>query len=145
MSFINTLFKSDDLVATVGESLDLLFTSDQERLEQEQELFKARREYDYKEAQLIAQQNIAQTQVNQEEAHTGSLFIAGWRPAIGWIGAMALAYQFVIYPLLLWLDTESPPPPMEADMLYTIITGMLGIAGLRSYDKIKKTDTKGMG
>ncbi len=145
MSFINTLFKSDDLVATVGESLDLLFTSDQERLEQEQELFKARREYDYKEAQLIAQQNIAQTQINQEEARTGSLFIAGWRPAIGWIGATALAYQFVIYPLLLWLGTESPPPQMEADMLYTIITGMLGIAGLRSYDKIKKTDTHKMG
>lgn len=144
MSFFSTFFKSGDVVSSVGEALDSLFTSDEERLEQKKELLKAERDYDFKEAQLIAQQNIAQTQVNQEEARTGNLFIAGWRPAIGWIGAIALAYQFVMYPLLLWLNTESPPPQMETDMLYTIITGMLGIAGLRSYDKIKKTDTKGV-
>jgi len=65
------------------------------------------REYDFKEAQLIAQQNIAQTNVNEAEAKSGSLFIAGWRPAIGWIGAMALFYQFVVYPILLWLPIRS--------------------------------------
>ena len=80
--------------------------------------------------------------VNKEEARNGNLFVAGWRPAIGWIGALALAYQFIIYPALLWLQPPSPPPQMQPEMLYTIITGMLGIAGMRSFDKIKNTDTK---
>jgi len=142
MSFINSLFKGGDLVNAVGKSLDNLFTSDEERLELKHELYKAGREYDYKESKLIAEQNIAQTEVNREEARNGSLFVAGWRPAVGWIGVLALAYQFIIYPALLWLDTENPPQPMESEILYTIITGMLGIAGLRSVDKIKKTDTR---
>ncbi len=142
MSFLSTLFQGGNVVEAVGGVVDKLFTSDEERLEQQLERFKAKREYDYKEAQLVAQQNVAQTEVNKEEARSGNLFVAGWRPAIGWIGAIALAYQFIVYPMLLWLDPVSPPPQMEPQMLYTIITGMLGIAGMRSFDKTKKTDTR---
>lgn len=142
MSFISQLLGAGDIVKSVGDTLDNLITSDEERLEKQNELVKAQREYDYLEAKLIAEQNIAQTEVNKEEARSGSFFIAGWRPAIGWIGAVALFYQFILYPLLLWLPVENPPEPLDYAMLYTIITGMLGIAGLRTLDKIKHTDTK---
>ena len=143
MSIWDTLLGGGNLVKAVGDVVDNLFTSDEERLEKELERYKAEREYDYKEAELIARQNIAQAEVNKEEARSGSLFVAGWRPAIGWVGAIALFYQFVLYPLLLWIPgIKNPPEPLDYTMLYTLITGMLGIAGMRSYDKLKKTDTR---
>ena len=142
MSFLSKLLGGGDIVKSVGDTVDSLFTSDEERLELEIEMVKANREYDYKENKLIADQNIAQTEVNKQEAASGSFFVAGWRPCIGWIGAICLAYQFILFPMLLWLPIENPPEPMDYTMVYTIITGMLGIAGMRSYDKTKKTDTK---
>ncbi len=141
MSFLSQLLGGGDVVKSVGETLDNLFTSDEERLEAEREVMKARRNFDYLESKLVADQNIAQMEVNKQEAK-GNFFQAGWRPSIGWIGATCLAYQFVLYPLLLWLPVENPPPPMDYTMVYTIITGMLGIAGMRSFDKARKTDTR---
>ncbi len=143
MSIWDTIFGGGDIVKAVGDVVDDLFTSDEERLENQLELYKAEREYNYKEAKLLADQNIAQTEVNKEEARSGSLFVAGWRPAIGWVGALALLYQFVVYPLLLWIPgIKEPPKPLDYTMLFTMITGMLGIAGMRSFDKLKNTDTK---
>ena len=147
MNFFSALMGGGDVVKSVGDTLDNLFTSDEERMEAERELMKAQRSFDYKERKLIAEQNIAQMEVNKADAKSGSFFQAGWRPAIGWIGALALAYQFIIYPLLVWGLTVfavdiAPPPLISADALYPIITGMLGIAGMRSFDKLKRTDTK---
>jgi len=147
MSFLSKLMGGGDVVKSVGDTLDNLFTSDEERMEAERELMKAKRSFDYKESKLIAEQNIAQMEVNKADAQSGSFFQAGWRPAIGWVGAFALAYQFILYPLLVWalavssLEIE-PPPLIDANALYPIITGMLGIAGMRSFDKLKRTDTK---
>ncbi|MCF6211704.1 MAG: holin family protein [Gammaproteobacteria bacterium] len=143
MSFLTKLLGGGDIVKSVGDTLDNLFTSDEERLEAEQEVMKARRNFDYLENKLVAEQNVAQMEVNKQEAK-GNWFQSGWRPAIGWIGAVTLAYQFIIYPLLLWTldDASKAPPQMDSSMMFTIITGMLGIAGMRSFDKFKKTDTK---
>ncbi len=143
MSFLTKLLGGGDVVKSVGDTLDNLFTSDEERLEAEREVMKARRNFDYLENKLVAEQNIAQMAVNKQEAK-GNWFQSGWRPAIGWIGAVTLAYQFIIYPLLLWTldDASKAPPQMDSSMIFTIITGMLGIAGMRSFDKLKKTDTK---
>lgn len=145
MSFLTTLFNGGDTVKAIGDTVDNLFTSDEERMEKQNELLKSTREYNYQENKLIAEQNKAQTEVNKVEAGNSSLFVAGWRPAIGWVGAIALFYQFIAYPLMLWIPWSNPPPePMDYTMLYTLITGMLGIAGLRSYDKAKGTETKKM-
>lgn len=138
MNFLAKLFGSSETVKAVGDTLDNLFTSDDERLEREIDLAKTNRDYDYKENQLIAQQNIAQTEVNKIEAASDRLFVAGWRPAIGWVGATALAYQFIFYPLLCWIPLDRPPPvPLDYAELYGLIAGMLGMAGLRSFDKRK--------
>ena len=146
MSFLSELLGGGDSIKAIGDTVDKLFTSDDERLERQNELEKINRDYDLQENKLISEQNIAQTEVNKIEASSNSLFVAGWRPAIGWIGAIALFYQFIAYPLLLWLPLDkAPPAPLDYTMLYTLITGMLGIAGLRSYDKVKGTDTKTMG
>ena len=142
MSFLANLISGGNVVKTVGDTLDNLFTSDEERLEKKTEKMKAEREFNYLEAKLHADLDKAQIEVNKAEAMSGNFFVAGWRPAIGWIGAIALFYQFLLYPLLLWLPVKQPPPPLDYTMLYSLITGMLGIATLRTYDKAKKTDTK---
>lgn len=145
MNFLKTLFSGGDTIKSIGDTIDNLVTSDEERLEKQNELLKSNREFDLQENKLIAEQNKAQTEVNKAEASSGSLFVAGWRPAIGWVGAIALFYQFIAYPLMLWYPWQTPPPaPMDYTMLYTLITGMLGIAGLRSYDKAKGTATTKM-
>lgn len=128
----------------IANAADELFTSDEERLKLALE--EKRLQFDAVRSQL---------EVNREEAKHKSLFVAGWRPAIGWVGAMALAYQFLAYPLLVWLWTilqatgqipaeYLPPPTLPADALWVVLSGMLGVAGMRSYDKLKSTDTRTM-
>jgi hypothetical protein len=106
-------------------------------------------------AKLNAQVQIltGQMRINEKEAEHKSIFVAGWRPFVGWVGGIALGYQFILYPLMLWgwaiVDPTNaagvainPPPVMEADELYTVLLGMLGIGAMRSYDKSKGTATQ---
>lgn len=95
-------------------------------------------------AQLAAAVSIVQGQldINKEEAKSASIFVAGWRPFIGWVCGFALAYTYIGYPLLIWaLSIWKPgivPPKLVTDnMLYELMFGMLGMAGLRSFDKSK--------
>lgn len=123
------------IVEGVGKIADDLFTSDEERLKMA-----------LKEKEIEADLIMAQIDTNKEEARHKSVFVAGWRPFIGWVGGFALAYQFILYPLLVWgwalfEGPGDPPPPFTSDVLYTLIAGMLGIGGMRSFDKLKKTDT----
>lgn len=91
-----------------------------------------------------------QTEINVEEAKSASLFVSGWRPCVGWICASALAYQFLLFPLFQWGWSAAqaanlvslglvPPPALDTGMLMTLVTGMLGIGGLRSFDKLNGT------
>lgn len=76
-------------------------------------------------------------ELNIAEAKHRSIFVAGWRPAIGWVGAMILFFNYIAVPLLTWILPDSNPPVLDLDALWPVITGMLGIAGMRSYDKAK--------
>jgi len=146
MSFLSSLLGAGDVVRAVGDSLDKLFTSDDERNEKRLELAKAERDFSLSALTLLEKSDEKQADVNIEEVRTGSVFMAGWRPAIGWIGVLALAYQFVAYPFLLWLNvSQNPPPPLDAGVLFSMVTGMLGIGAMRSFDKMQETDTQIIG
>jgi len=85
---------------------------------------------------------MAQVDVNKAEAQHRSIFVAGWRPFIGWTCGVALAYHFVIAPLVIfgasWAGAEIPElPSFDMDALMTVLLGMLGLGGLRTYEKTK--------
>ena len=85
--------------------------------------------------------NLAQIEINKQDAAHKSMFVAGWRPFVGWTTGVALAYHFVLSPILAFVlvlagvDTELPS--FDFSQLSTILMGMLGLGGLRSYEKMK--------
>lgn len=86
---------------------------------------------------------LGQIKVNEVSASHPSLFVAGARPAAIWAGVAAMVWSGIIHPLLLWVwafaeMTGTPPPLIESASLMTIMTGLLGIAGMRSHDKKHK-------
>jgi hypothetical protein len=85
---------------------------------------------------------MAQTDINKAEAQHRSIFVAGWRPFIGWTCGVALAYHFVVAPLILfgagWAGAEIPElPKFDMDSLMTVLLGMLGLGGMRTFEKAK--------
>lgn len=87
-------------------------------------------------AQLAA--SAQQTDTNKVEATSSSLFVAGWRPAVGWVCAGGLAYQYLVDPLFSWfaLIVHWPvPPTLDMQTLITMLGGLLGFGAMRSYDK----------
>jgi hypothetical protein len=77
-------------------------------------------------------QLMGQIEVNKTQAQHGSLFVAGARPAIMWICAFALAYNTLIHPIAsAWVEL----PPVDATLLYPVLMGLLGLGGMRSWEK----------
>lgn len=78
-----------------------------------------------------------QSEINKMEAQHRSVFVAGWRPFIGWICGVALFYNFIIRDVIAWVSPMAMPPAIQMDQLITILLGMLGLGGLRTFEKIK--------
>ena len=80
------------------------------------------------------EQVMAQIEVNKVEAAHKSLFVAGWRPAIGWICGLALLYSTIISPILgIWFTV----PVVDTSLLTTVLMGMLGLGAMRTFEKTK--------
>lgn len=89
---------------------------------------------------------ISQIKVNEAQANHKSIFVAGARPFVIWVGGFALAWSGVFHPILTWVwafadISGTPPPLMESGLLGTIVTGLLGVGGMRSFDKKQGTQT----
>lgn len=85
-------------------------------------------------------QLIGQLEINKIEAAHQSIFVAGWRPASGWICNIGLVYTFLLQPLLTWASTIAAipvPPQIPFDALYVLLGSLLGVGTLRTVDKIK--------
>lgn len=81
----------------------------------------------------------AQTEVNKVEAGHASIFVAGWRPAVGWISAASVAYTFLLMPLMAFVARvvfgyKGEFPILETSQLMLLLGGMLGIAGFRTFE-----------
>ena len=91
---------------------------------------------------IANEQVLAQLEVNKAEAASGSFFRGGWRPSIGWICGLALFWSFILQPFLVFFllvfGVEMPPlPELNTGDLMPILLGMLGLGGLRTFEKTK--------
>jgi hypothetical protein len=138
------------VIQGVGSIIDNLVTTDEERAKlalQERAM----------EVQLLH----GQIDTNKEEARHSSVFVAGWRPAAGWIAAIALGFTFIpkaivqtgiwsyqaITIISQWNGIDLPPtipefPDLGVTDLIGLLLAMLGLGAMRSFDKVKKVDTK---
>jgi hypothetical protein len=82
-----------------------------------------------------------QLEINKEEAKSANVFIAGWRPFIGWVCGVAFAYHFVVQPFLTFVMAQFGHnitlPAFDMSALNTVLMGLLGLGGLRTFEKIK--------
>jgi hypothetical protein len=79
-----------------------------------------------------------QTKINEAEAMHRSVFVAGWRPFIGWICGIAMAYNFILRDLIIFaMGKDFVPPALQMDHLMTVLMGILGLGAFRTYEKIK--------
>ena len=88
------------------------------------------------------EQVMGQLEVNKAEASHRSIFVAGWRPFIGWTCGIALMAHFVLFPatdfVTAYMGLEVPPmPAFDMESLMTVLLGMLGLGGMRSFEKFK--------
>jgi hypothetical protein len=84
---------------------------------------------------------LAQNETNKVEAADPSLFKSGWRPAVGWVCVFGLAYTFLGQPLIAWGSSAygvPAPPQLDIGDLFTLLAGMLGLGGFRTFEKFKK-------
>jgi hypothetical protein len=117
-------------IKEVGSVLDSLFTSDDERAKAKIAL-----------REIEQRIPLAQAEINKQEASNRSVFVAGWRPFIGWICGFGAMYDFILRPIangllpLLKISTSMPGPDTAA--LMSLLFGMLGLGGLRTFEKLK--------
>jgi len=142
---------------SVGKSIiERIWPDPAKQQEEIRKLAKLHQEGDIARMNAEVQLLVAQMKINEKEAAHKSIFVAGWRPFVGWVCGFALAYQFILYPLLLWIwaafsptfidaaglrQAISPPPILDLGALFTLLLGMLGIGAMRSYDKKQGTGT----
>lgn len=134
MGVINKIFSGGGKalatpVEAVGNVVDKLFTSEDEKLSHKEVM-----------ERLLQRPGEVQAEINKLEAQHRSRFVAGWRPACGWVCAIAFAYNFVLRDILAWvmLNTSiqaTEPPALAMEHLMTVLLGMLGLGAYRTFEK----------
>lgn len=103
----------------------------------------ARQKFEHDLEMEMLRAGMAQMQINKAEAQHPSIFVAGWRPFVGWVCGLALAWHFIGFDLMNWLrlaffpDVPAPPDLSGTDTLITVLLSMLGLGGLRTVEKLK--------
>lgn len=121
--------------------IDRIWPNPIERDAAKLELFKAQQAGEFKEMDQVFQLAQGQIGVNTAEASSASIFVAGWRPFIGWVCGAAFAYKFVLAPAAAFAMTAAGHPillpVLDFTEMSTVLLGMLGIGGLRTIEKIR--------
>jgi hypothetical protein len=137
------------IIEGVGKVAGDLITTDKERLQMALE----ERKLDLEEKKIDQATDLAQVDINKIEAASTSVFVSGWRPAVGWVGVLGLAYQFLGYPMMQWIwsflqgidiipNGLNAPPNLDVEQLLVLLSGLLGFGGMRSFEKHKGVASK---
>ena len=120
----------DKLIAPVAGILDKFVADKDLKMQLQHELETA-----------IHSANLAQIEVNKAEAAHKSIFVAGWRPSVGWVCSLAMLYHFILAPMIQFGfalgGIEQELPEFDFSQLSTVLMGMLGLGGLRTFEKMK--------
>lgn len=116
---------SSKVVAEVGKAIDSIFTSDEERLTHQETI-----------ARLENAPHEVMGKLSIIEAQHRSIFVAGWRPAVGWICAAGIGFAFIVNPLL-ERYTQGNAVEVPLDMILELVLAMLGMGALRTVEKVK--------
>ena len=123
------------LLPVVGDVLDRFFPNKEEKE-------KATREIEAKLTDHLASIDLAQLEVNKAEAQSGNIFIAGWRPFVGWTCGLALFYTYLVQPIAVFVMGQTGNlvhlPQLDLSTMMPVLLGMLGLGGLRTFEKFKK-------
>ena len=129
------MFGIDDAVAAGLKVLDKFIPDPAEKAKAETALRESLQQWDQ-----------MQADVNKAEAQSPNLFVSGWRPFIGWVCGAALAYSYVLAPLIMYVANLSghpiPKPPPLDGFLGALVIALLGLGGLRTYEKVKNVAAK---
>lgn len=112
-------------IEAVGKVLDKLFTSDDERLGKKILMEK-----------LAQKPSLAQIELNKVEASHRSIFVAGWRPFIGWTCGAGLGFVVIINPLIAYISSK-PAPQIPEKLIFDLIIALLGLGMYRTFEKIQ--------
>jgi hypothetical protein len=129
MGILSSLFSGGSSIAqpieAIGNIIDSVFTSDEEKAHGD--LLKQR---------LALKPALMQAEINKVQAGHRSIFVAGARPFLMWVCGMGFLFAFVINPVLQWLAPELGSPELPLDAMLELTLAMLGLAGLRTVEKL---------
>lgn len=113
--------------------LDRFFPDPEKKAQAEREFMLLLQEQDFRKV-------IAQLEVNAKEAASPHLFVAGWRPFVGWCCGAGFLWATIGQPVFGWIAAWQgwpQPPAIDTEVLMYVLGGMLGLGGLRSFEKAK--------
>lgn len=125
--------------------IDKLWPNKAEAEQAKLKLFELTQAGEFKELEAELEKARLQVGVNTAEAQSGSNFRGGWRPFIGWVCGLGLAYAVLLQPLITGVVQATVPsmqgfvmPDVQTDALMALLFGMLGLGGYRTYEKVIK-------
>ena len=131
MAIPSALLAAGPIASGLFGLIDKLFTSDDERIAAKLKVL-----------ELEKSGELAQIAVNAQEAQHDSIFVAGWRPFIGWVCGLAFTWAFLLYPVLSFFVVAfgisvdlTLVPAIDLDSMLPVLMGMLGLGALRSWEK----------
>ena len=129
MGILSSLFSGGSAVAqpieAIGNIIDSVFTSDEERAQG-----------DLLKQKLAMKPALLQAEISKVQAGHRSIFVAGARPFLMWVCGLGFLFAFVINPVLQWLAPELGSPELPLDAMLELTLAMLGLAGLRTVEKL---------
>ena len=113
-----------------------------DRIPNPNERARAKAEFEQELLNAVTQASLAQTKINEIEAGHKSVFVAGWRPFIGWVCGAGILWSFIVQPIAVWGavtlgGSDIQLPTINTDGLYQLVLAMLGLGGLRTFEKLK--------
>jgi hypothetical protein len=134
------------IIPIISKVIDLIIPDKKQQADIKLKMMELEFQKQFKEIELQFERDSKQIDVNVEEAKSSSLFIAGWRPAVGWICVIALGYHYILAPFMAdiagFLGYAVKLTELNISELMTLLFGLLGLGAFRTYEKVKGVDKK---